>query len=83
MNSYPGVNTRRAAISDQSFNPLVSTLKVKKRRRNRYRVWKPLSLMVVAGLAPLEWEISLVDENLGAPDYRAMPRTDLLGITAS
>jgi len=63
-------------------NPLVSIVKDKKSRWNRYRVWKPLSLMVVAGLTPSEWEISIVDENLGAPDYRAMPRPDLVGITA-
>jgi radical SAM superfamily enzyme YgiQ (UPF0313 family) len=56
--------------------------KVKESRWNRYRVWKPLSLMVLAGLTPSEWEISIVDENLGAPDYPAMPRPDVVGITA-
>jgi radical SAM superfamily enzyme YgiQ (UPF0313 family) len=63
-------------------NPLVSMVKVKESRWNRYRVWKPLSLMVLAGLTPSEWEISIVDENLGAPDYPAMPRPDVVGITA-
>ncbi|MHC4980242.1 MAG: B12-binding domain-containing radical SAM protein, partial [Planctomycetota bacterium] len=64
-------------------NPLVSIVKVKESRWNRYRVWKPLSLMVLAGLTPPEeWEISIVDENLGLPDYAAMPRPDLVGITA-
>ncbi len=63
-------------------NPLVSIVRVKESRWNRYRVWKPLSLMVLAGLTPPEWEISIVDENLGAPDYPAMPRPDLVGITA-
>jgi radical SAM superfamily enzyme YgiQ (UPF0313 family) len=63
-------------------NPLVSMVKVKESRWNRYRVWKPLSLMVLAGLTPPEWEISIVDENLGAPDYPAMPRPDVVGITA-
>jgi radical SAM superfamily enzyme YgiQ (UPF0313 family) len=63
-------------------NPLVSLVKVKHSRWNRYRVWKPLSLMVLAGLTPPEWEISIVDENLGVPDYQAMPRPDLVGITA-
>jgi radical SAM superfamily enzyme YgiQ (UPF0313 family) len=63
-------------------NPLVSIAKVKESRWNRYRVWKPLSLMVLAGLTPPEWEISIVDENLGAPDYPSMPRPDLVGITA-
>jgi len=63
-------------------NPLVSIVKVKESRWNRYRVWKPLSLMVLAGLTPPEWEISIVDENLGVPDYPTMPRPDLVGITA-
>ena len=63
-------------------NPLVSILKIKESRWNRYRVWKPLSLMVLAGLTPPEWETSIVDENLGVPDYPAMPRPDLVGITA-
>ncbi|MBZ5499492.1 MAG: B12-binding domain-containing radical SAM protein [Acidobacteriia bacterium] len=63
-------------------NPLVSMVKIRQSRWNRYRVWKPLSLMVLAGLTPREWAISIVDENLGAPDYPAMPRPDLVGITA-
>jgi radical SAM superfamily enzyme YgiQ (UPF0313 family) len=63
-------------------NPIVSVAKIKESRWNRYRVWKPLGLMVLAGLTPREWEISIVDENLGAPDYPAMPRPDLVGITA-
>lgn len=63
-------------------NPLVSIVKVRESRWNRYRVWKPLSLMVLAGLTPSEWEITIVDENLGAPDYAEMPRPDLVGITA-
>ena len=63
-------------------NPLVSIVNVKESRWNRYRVWKPLSLMVLAGLTPPEWEISIMDENLGVPDYSALPRPDLVGITA-
>ena len=63
-------------------NPLVSIVNVKESRWNRYRVWKPLSLMVLAGLTPPEWEIHIIDENLGAPDYAALPRPDLVGITA-
>ena len=63
-------------------NPLVSIIKVKESRWNRYRVWKPLGLMVLAGLTPLEWEVSIFDENLGIPDYEALPRPDLVGITA-
>jgi len=63
-------------------NPLVSIVKVKESRWNRFRVWKPLSLMVLAGLTPPEWQLSIVDENLGRPDYAAMPQPDLVGITA-
>jgi radical SAM superfamily enzyme YgiQ (UPF0313 family) len=63
-------------------NPLVSILKTRESRWNRYRVWKPLSLMVLAGLTPPDWEITIVDENLGIPDYPAMHRPDLVGITA-
>ena len=63
-------------------NPLVSSVSAKESRWNRYRVWKPLSLMVLAGLTPPEWEVVIVDENLGVPDYPAMPRPDLVGITA-
>jgi hypothetical protein len=63
-------------------NPLVSIVKIRESRWNRYRVWKPLSLMVLAGLTSPEWEITIVDENLGAPAYPAMPRPDLVGITA-
>jgi radical SAM superfamily enzyme YgiQ (UPF0313 family) len=63
-------------------NPLATVVRVEKNRWNRFRVWKPLSLMVLAGLTPPAWEISIVDENLGAPDYAAMPRPDVVGITA-
>ena len=63
-------------------NPLVSIVNVKESRWNRYRVWKPLSLMVLAAMTPPEWEISIMDENLSVPDYQAMPRPDLVGITA-
>jgi len=63
-------------------NPLVSIVNVKESRWNRYRVWKPLGLMVIAGLTPPEWDVSIVDENLGAPDYASMSRPDLVGITA-
>ncbi len=74
-------NAMRLCLINPS-NPLVSIVQVKENRWNRYRVWKPLSLMVLAGLTPPEWEITIVDENLGAPDYAAMPRPDLVGITA-
>ena len=38
--------------------------------------------MVLAGLTPDDWEISIVDENLGVPDYELLPRPDLVGLTA-
>ena len=63
-------------------NPLISSVNVSESRWNRYRVWKPLSLMTLAGLTPPEWEVTVKDENLGVPDYRSMPRPDLVGITA-
>jgi radical SAM superfamily enzyme YgiQ (UPF0313 family) len=63
-------------------NPLVSLVKIGESRWNRFRVWKPLSLMVLAGLTSEEWKISILDENMGVPDYPAMPRPDLVGITA-
>ena len=61
-------------------NPLVSL--TRKTRWSKYRVWKPLGLLAVAGLTPPEWEISIIDENLDVPDYEAMTRPDLVGITA-
>ena len=63
-------------------NPLVSLANTAESRWNRYRVWKPLGLLVLAGLTPPGWEITVIDENLGVPDYAAMPRPDLVGITA-
>jgi radical SAM superfamily enzyme YgiQ (UPF0313 family) len=63
-------------------NPLVSVVNVKASRWNRYRVWKPLGLLVLAGLTPPEWEVTIIDENLGLRDYTAMPQPDLVGITA-
>jgi radical SAM superfamily enzyme YgiQ (UPF0313 family) len=62
------------------FNPLVSI--TKGGYWNQYRVWKPLGLLVVAGLTPPRWEISLFDENMGVPDYQALPSPDLVGMTA-
>lgn len=49
---------------------------------NKYRVWKPLGLLVLAGLTPSKWDITVVDENVGTPEYSDMPRPDLVGITA-
>ena len=63
-------------------NPQVSIVRIEENRWNRYRVWQPLSLMAVAGLTSPQWETTIIDENLGAPDYAARPRPDLVGITA-
>ena len=64
------------------FNSLVSLINIKESRWNRYRVWKPLGLLTVAGLTPSGWDITIIDENLGVPDYAALPSPDLVGITA-
>jgi radical SAM superfamily enzyme YgiQ (UPF0313 family) len=62
-------------------NPLVNVTN-KKNRWNKYRVWKPLGLLVVAGCTPPDWDVTVVDENLDVPDYLQMPRPDLVGVTA-
>ena len=63
-------------------NPLARIVNIKDSRWNRYRVWKPLGLMVLVGLTPADWEGSILDENLGAPDYSSLSWSDLAGITA-
>ena len=64
------------------FNPLVSLANVRESRWNRYRIWKPLGLLVLGGLTPPQWDITVIDENLALPDYATMPPPDLVGITA-
>lgn len=63
-------------------NPHVNVIRLEASRWNRYRMWKPLGLMVLAGLTPARWDVSIVDENLGTPDYASLPLPDLVGITA-
>lgn len=63
-------------------NPVVNLTKLEGSGWHRYRVWKPLGLLILASLTPREWNITVFDENLGVPDYMAMPRPDLVGITA-
>jgi radical SAM superfamily enzyme YgiQ (UPF0313 family) len=64
------------------YNPLVSLVDSKQNRWNRYTVWKPLGLLVIAGLTPRDWEITVFDENIRREDYSRFPAPDLVGITA-
>jgi len=63
-------------------NPVVGITKIKSSRLNRYRTWKPLSLMVLARLTPPEWSLEVIDENLGHVAYERTPRPNLVGLTA-
>jgi radical SAM superfamily enzyme YgiQ (UPF0313 family) len=69
-------------------NPLVGGVQAGKSLRSRprgigrYRIWQPLSLMVLAGMTPPSWQVSILDENVQLPDYSALPSPDLVGITA-
>ena len=62
-------------------NPLALS-EVRQRWFKRFRIWKPLGLLTVATLTPADWQITVFDENQGIRDYAAMPRPDLVGITA-
>jgi radical SAM superfamily enzyme YgiQ (UPF0313 family) len=62
-------------------NPLVN-ISSKRNRWSKFRVWKPLGLLVLAGLTPREWDITVLDENVQVPDYSLMPRPDLVGVSA-
>ena len=63
-------------------NSLVSLANISNNRWNRYRIWKPLGLLAIASVTPPQWDIKIIDENLGTADYVSMPRPDLVGITA-
>lgn len=63
-------------------NSLVSLADVNNNRWNRYRIWKPLGLLVLASVTPPQWDIKVIDEDLGRVEYGLMPRPDLVGITA-
>ncbi len=63
-------------------NSLISTFHQRRGHWNRFRLWKPLSLLVIAGLTPPDWEFRVLDENLGPIDFDALPRPDVVGITA-
>jgi radical SAM superfamily enzyme YgiQ (UPF0313 family) len=73
---------RRRLYLVNPCNALVTIVSDEGSRWNRYRVWKPLGLMVLAALTPADWEVVIFDENLGVPDYASLPRPDLVGITA-
>ena len=63
-------------------NPLVSLANTTESRWNRYRIWKPLGLMVLAGHSPPEWRVTIVDENVSGAEIVLDPPPDLVGITA-
>ncbi len=73
-------NARKLLYLINPCNPLVSMSTPSRWRK--YRVWKPLGLMVLAALTPAEWEVTIIDENLGMKDFAAMAKPDLVGITA-
>jgi len=63
-------------------NPTVSLVHVTKNRFNKYRIWKPLGLLILARATPPDWDITVIDENLRDWDYKSMPRPDVVGLTA-
>jgi radical SAM superfamily enzyme YgiQ (UPF0313 family) len=63
-------------------NPLVSSVQRRRSRWNQWRVWKPLGLLVIAGVTPKGWDVTVADENVRPVDYNDIPRPDLVGITA-
>jgi radical SAM superfamily enzyme YgiQ (UPF0313 family) len=73
---------RRCLYLVNPCNALVTIVSAEGSRWNRFRVWKPLGLMVLAGLTPADWEVVILDENVALPDYASLPTPDLVGITA-
>ena len=63
-------------------NVLVSMNLNRKSFFSRFRLWEPLGLLVLAGLTPANWQVTVLDENVGPVDYDSLPRPDLVGITA-
>jgi len=63
-------------------NPLASMSFNRSSYWNRFRLWKPLGLLVLAGLTPPDWEIHVFDENQAYIGYDALPRPDVVGVTA-
>ena len=63
-------------------NSLVSMNLNRGRFLSRFRLWEPLGLLVLAGLTSADWQVTILDENVGPVDYDSLPRPDLVGITA-
>ena len=80
VSSTGGTTMRLYLINPR--NPLVSMTRIRESHWNRYRVWKPLGLATVAALTPPDWDTNIFDENIVVPDHSALPRPDLVGITA-
>lgn len=64
------------------LNELVAITNTTGNYFNRFRIWKPLALMVLAGRTPSNWDVQLIDENLGKPDYSKLENPDLVGVSA-
>jgi hypothetical protein len=65
LSSTPG---KKNEIADFLFlergnpdNPVVALSKLSLKRFNKYRVWKPLGLLVLAELTPQEGEVEVID----------------------
>lgn len=76
------MTTKKRLYLINPHNPLVSLIDSKQNKWNRYSVWKPLGLLVIAALTPDDWEISIFDENIKRDDFTVLPPPDLVGITA-
>lgn len=63
-------------------NAASTVVQVDESRFNRYAIWKPLGLLILARLTPAEWDVTVIDENMHQPDYARMPLPDLVGVTA-
>ena len=63
-------------------NTLIYATHYKQNCFNKYRVWKPLGLLVVARVTPADWEVKIIDENLGVPADTSGVLPDLVGLTA-
>jgi radical SAM superfamily enzyme YgiQ (UPF0313 family) len=71
-----------APISDQSLKYPGEHCQAQRESLAQVHHLEPLGLLIVAALTPPEWDITVIDENLGIPDYATMLRPDLVGITA-